>query len=352
MLYLSRFVGELAYGIVDTDDDVETVITRAELRELVLKHKLEIKGVEVDKRNLSAGIKRIFVYQDPRYCTPRQVKAKAMMGVDITLYKTEIVRIAVVNDLAKSDNIRIRLSDFGQSIDGRLPISVPSGRYNFKLTLVLDDNIKVRDIATKVGLTGVCFDISELSGEQLVSECYNSLAIGAGVDPENWRNYLIDTGDRDIYWRYLYYLNQTHEDMSTKFAELDWRGHKCDVAERLENTFFWDWAALTLVDVKKYFDKILTTKELNEFFHTYRHRQWKLDKECTDFKIARGFMPCLCKLMRLGTYVNALDVIRFGNYIKYFGGTEQVQELCLKLYNNICGALHYCCTKRGIKIPR
>lgn len=350
MLYLSRFIGEFAYGIVDTDDDVETVVSRSELRNLVMKLGLKIEGIEVG--GSYEGIKSMTVYQDPRYRTVAQTKAKAILGVDITLFRGEIVRIKLGDMALKAGFLRLRLSDYGTKIDGRCPITTPRGSDKFKLVLVLDDKIKVEDIAPKVGLNGLCIDISELSDENVVSGCYNGLAVTAGVDHEQWDEYLIDNGDRDLFWRYLYLLSQTYENLNKRFKELEHRGHKIEIAEKLEDKFFWDWAALTTVDLRSEFHRVLTRRAIEEFMHTYVDKRWKISKACNDYVIIRPRMKCLCTLLRVWTQIHAVDITRFQNYIGYFDVSPQVQGLCIELYNKICEAFCCTCKERGVKLPR
>lgn len=168
MLYISRCVGKSSYGIVDTDDDSEQIVSYTDLLSMCHSFKkLHINGVK-----LSGGVvDRVEVYQHTDYVTGRQAKLKSMRNVELIVYKDMIT--AIRWDASKVDcPVEIRMSDYGRRCADRLLWgNLRAGGHI--LTLIFDDNIEVSSysfsnpgfvqISTKRSAYGVVFDIRQLS---------------------------------------------------------------------------------------------------------------------------------------------------------------------------------------------
>ena len=106
MLYISRRIAyidgdfaKVTYGVVDTDDNVETIVSADMLHEAISIHGLKIGGYEADSRY-------IVPYQHKDSMRPSQAKIKMMRDVDVTVWGSYITR---VRWSTMSDGVSIRL---------------------------------------------------------------------------------------------------------------------------------------------------------------------------------------------------------------------------------------------------
>lgn len=193
MLYISRIYpadnSASLYGVVDTDDDVETLVTYSELNEATGLMNLHIEGVELDEY-----VSEIIPYQDKRYYSNKQLRAKMLLGVDIRTYKDEVSAILLDNRILK-DNTKIVLSEFGKRISGVAEIGFTSmrGPHN-KLIIVLDDKIEIYGDALRIFISGVYWDVSQMP-DNFVRMMYEYLVMHH-VDHKYWRQFLIDSKGR------------------------------------------------------------------------------------------------------------------------------------------------------------
>lgn len=199
MLYISRRASMMVYGVVDTDDDVETKIHREDINTIVSQHNLHIEGVVTGVTD--NYVRELIPYQDMRYCRPVQVKTKALLGVDIRTYKDEISAILADDKLAKKYS-SFRLSDFGAVVDWNV---VSKCWLGLSLIWELDDNITVTGKFTRhCGLleAGV-IDIRNVSSEKIVEDVYTVMLVGEQTgfeSPSRLKGYIIDHEDRARHW--------------------------------------------------------------------------------------------------------------------------------------------------------
>ena len=171
MLYISRYIDIGTYGLVDTDDGREEVVSLLELSDAVYNHNIQIYGVDKKENFLCVLDSYVHVYQPAETLTREQLKLRMLGLVDIKCYKDMITSISWRGELIKKP-IRIRLSDFGTDCADYL--FAHSNEYGtHKVTLVLDEKIhfgpesfcvKTFDdsFVAAYGI-GVVFDVSELS---------------------------------------------------------------------------------------------------------------------------------------------------------------------------------------------
>lgn len=173
MLYISRFVGYDHYGVVDTDDGIETIVSLSELRDIVCVQRIGICGVISDGSALRENM--VFIYQPQHTRSKLQIKTRVLKGIDIKVFGTMITSITL--DEVSNDNIvDIRLSDFGDACaDFVLTRNTPNAGY--RLNLILDDKVRYSPFAfcrryytsfANRGGIGVVFDMRECS--DLVAE--------------------------------------------------------------------------------------------------------------------------------------------------------------------------------------
>lgn len=194
MLYISRRVGRNTFGVVDTDDYVEEVVSWKDIEEAVLVRGLDIVGIK--KTSINSLSYDVDVYQNPAFAKSVQGKASVLYGVNIKVSGTEIVDISVPADL-RVPLVRIRLSDYGQSLSKRILNDNIVIKGDKKLILVLDDSIKVmnKSFENISHLSGrLKLDVTEVTNERILINAYAS---------DNYRDidmYMMDNIERlDFY---------------------------------------------------------------------------------------------------------------------------------------------------------
>lgn len=206
MLYISRYIqdnhiGEDCYGVVDTDDGKEEVLTWEELEHDIIRYKLDIKGCKVNKGFAGKGfLEDIIPWQDPQYLTRKQVKLKALAGIDVRVWKDEISYIQL-NSEVMQPRYRLRLSEFGKYINGRGTIQPMDSimRSSCRLVAVLDDSI---DFVGKFPRARhwICWDISDVTSMEVV-EAFGEEMIRSGISVDRWDLYVTDRNNRLNCWR-------------------------------------------------------------------------------------------------------------------------------------------------------
>lgn len=197
MLYISRPIASIQYGVVDTDDGTESVVTFAEITEIVTGLLIHIEGAVTGfSAHGGLAIRRIECYQDEQYVTREVLKAKMLLGVEVRLFRNEITYISVCKTGFR-DNTRLRLSDYASRISGRVGVHYASAAMGLKntLVLVLDDNIEVLTEAFDPIVRGVKYDIREYTNEKVISSMYKALG-RRGVAEAHWCGYIVDTPEQ------------------------------------------------------------------------------------------------------------------------------------------------------------
>lgn len=140
MLYLSRHIGPFEFGVVDSDDDVETKVSMVQLKNIACEKGLKIAGVHVAPTGLSCSrsITKVIPYKYPAYQTVDCVKAYAVLGVGVTLWRDHIVSIERFDGYS---DIVLRLSDYGSILADKFLSRSTMFRDERKMTLVFDDSL-------------------------------------------------------------------------------------------------------------------------------------------------------------------------------------------------------------------
>lgn len=181
MLFISRYVmvgNERHYGVVDTDDDTEQIVSLSDLHDC-RHYGIDIKGARYIIHNDSGTIRyelsHLRVYNSHTTVNKQMAKLKTLAGVDIVLYRHMITQITW--DIGKfTRDIVIRLSDFGTFcadwIFYGLATVIPDPKYT--ITFILDDNVEFSTSSfmmiphveyEEYVMAGVRFDVRELSDE-------------------------------------------------------------------------------------------------------------------------------------------------------------------------------------------
>lgn len=203
VLYVSRRIDEFTanevyhistnmscYGIVDTDDDTEDIITEALLSYMVYELGMKVEGAERGESPNWGQELFITPYQDQRYCSSVHTKTKTLLGVDVRTYKGEITAIIADGKFFKGDT-RIRLSKYGNVINqGVLLRFIHNLLAQNSLILVMDDKIEIGGNIFRFLLSNVYFDLSEVSNVEQYGWCFD------GIEDEPALNYIIDKHGR------------------------------------------------------------------------------------------------------------------------------------------------------------
>lgn len=187
-----------SFGVVNTDDDTETIMTFNELWHKVNDNGLEVAGV-TSGENPFHNSKAYRPYQDPRYYTTLMTKTRALLGVDVTVWRDMITCVAgCVYPLMCGKSIR--LSNYGKYVSCNTlfmfsdhPIYEPP---QF-IRIILDDKIEVAANTLCWIKEGYLFDFSEISDDAFVVQLYkNYLAYDRWNDPHVWDKYVFDSKQR------------------------------------------------------------------------------------------------------------------------------------------------------------
>lgn len=170
MLYISRSIGRNRYGVMDTDDGVEQVVTRSELSKYVLDDGLNIVGCElVDYGN---GMWYVLATPYSPEVDASRSKMNVLKGIDYNV--TDGVLISMNLKKCRVDTT-IRLSEICSTIDDFAFISHRNNQGSNKVTLVLDDNVKAKSEHSFEGLAGgnnVILDLREVTYKPTVRRAY------------------------------------------------------------------------------------------------------------------------------------------------------------------------------------
>lgn len=205
MLYVSRVLfdgdeyGDYMYGIVDTDDDVEEVVTWEVMSDAVVHKRVKILGTFIDEIAETIGypfMSRADPYQDPRYITMEMAKLKTLLGVELIVWRDEVTSIFIDCDTS-ARNVKFRLSDYCRRLSGVSPTGWTTGSPSIKnVTILLDDKIEIYGGSFPVIFdSGINWDISEVTNVELISRLYNYVLMHYPSMRE-WNTSIIDKDKR------------------------------------------------------------------------------------------------------------------------------------------------------------
>ena len=193
MLYVSRYdIGD-KYGICDSDDMVEEVVTFAKVSYNSYTLGIKIHGVEIKEEKdeiwdeLHVRVRRIFAYQVPEYSTRQQAKLKTLYGIDVKVWDGMVTSVTC-DERRVSAPVRLRLSDFAAEC-GSCIFHCNQDIGFHKLIVVLDDKITFgqyifnskSDDYYHPGKSklGIAIDVSEVSDDEQARFAYNSYIHGS-----------------------------------------------------------------------------------------------------------------------------------------------------------------------------
>lgn len=206
MLYVSQNYGDHLYGVVDSEDDTEEIVSIDKLHDIV-NLGVSIKGVKTRTIVTSDGVVKSIYFvspvQNPETMTAAQTKLAVLSRVNVCVYHDIVTSVKWDTNEIMSP-VTIRLSDYGHIL-GRLAFSnntLDDG--GNKLTVILDDKFHIHQNTIPQARTfsqlGVVFDLRELTHEQVARVVY--WGVRGEFDPDSR---IIDSPERmkrlgDRYW--------------------------------------------------------------------------------------------------------------------------------------------------------
>lgn len=205
MLYISRIEsggrkGYEVYGVVDTDDDTETLVSAEEISSAIFDHNLEIKGVDIVHDRGMTYIGAIHIYLDDFWCSRFQLKTKVLKGVDIRTVHGDITYVSANGKLTTGD-VDIRLSDYGKRISWHSQIEYINHKGDNKLFLILDDKIEVVGSTPRISIPWIRFDIQDVTNNALVRAIYKDLIRMQWYNEDGFVHFIKDLPERNAYWK-------------------------------------------------------------------------------------------------------------------------------------------------------
>lgn len=354
MFYVSRRVGATKYGVVDTDDNHEDVMDKAEIKNAVCKLGVQILGVttKIGKSNLLT-IDRIEVYVPPAVRTKQESKLLMLKKIDIKSSGGKILSLDW-NPLPNSPNRVIRLSDYGTSCG---PTILPQ-RYvkegyphhvaDQNITLILDDKITIERKTFKgCYATGLVFDLREVTNKQTVEWFYAELGVDIALD--NVRPTVLDKPERIDAFLGFYIFEVGHYSMIQQYCHDAVKIEKMITAKylpmfkKLPDKFDYKikdspWFEEFLLEYAKWYTIHRDNVIMTDFFQTWeRMIHLCFGKHC--------LMSCIQWYFNGGTSIAFTRLVR---YVQLANPDKAAKDAYVEIYNRISAILIECCRRKGL----
>lgn len=343
MFYISRRIGANRYGVVDTEDGHEDVMTYAELDDAVCRLCIEIAGVQIKKWNGVLKIERIDPYIPKSGVTKAQAKLATLSAVDIKVNNGVIVSFEWRNPPNNLPRV-IRLSDYGTSCCGcifeRAILAYNNGVVDERpLTVILDDKLTF-DYKTFRGSSNipVIFDLREVRNEKTVKYFYKDF-ITPYLGDSHMRDYVIDIPDRKDYWTAYKVINfgiaydpggneiGLYVDDAERVTELMLEKYEAEF-RALPRTYDFDlkvdsdrkYVAIQYLDyIMKEHTNLLVTENFDDIWNIFRRNHGSV---------------CLYNVLEYETVASCPAALkRFINLINYFRVSEDLQKVFVAFYH-------------------
>lgn len=330
MLYISRILQNGKCGVVDTDDNTETIITFRALHSSIIDNFLQIEGVEVrTNRSGSRSIQNILPYQPLETYTELQVKMKSLQGIDIRIFCGEIAAIVLDSRIVRDGTI-VRLSRFAHRFAESTPVHWCDTSLTRSVTFVIDDKLGVDHLSPSVCVHGVKWDLRELPDNEFVTSMYSELLESKVIKPRHWEQFVIDTEKRTTLWRCASCLDTDQDELGTLRKLLD--GHKSDL--QYMSAFIGSYYKREFQNVA---DDGLSNiiPAYNEAFKDLSRMVEYRTYTLQDYDyLSYQFFNVFTQLSR-AKKVWYSSIKRFENYLRFFIPTPEIKSLYVDLCNNV-----------------
>lgn len=361
MLYVSRKIGANKFGVFDTDDGTEDILTLKELKHIVLDLGLEITGVASrDKVYSSKGrtrvIESIKPYMPPEAETRGIVRVKILYGVEIRINAGCIVSVQWNN--AEYKNRTLRLSNFGTSCGADI-FSEMVERYKYEdvgesgLTIVIDDKLEV-DKKTFKGITllDVTFDLSGVTKRNTIDSFYTAVC---DKSHSNWDmlKFVIDQQNRKEEWFGVRMINfgvpyggniSRHVQNFTHVQKFILEKYKDEFFRFLDKYDFSLRPDDSVGNISKAVTEHLTAMET---IKADLNSCQEFEPLWNDFVMSKGSNNLRGIILYASNGYTA-SVRRFLNYLIYFNTSQEMRDLFVRFYHKVNSMLQEKASQRGI----
>lgn len=235
MLYISRTLPDRNYGVIDTDDGTETIVSYDELKNISTNLGVVVEGVELDmSRAGEVFVLGVSVYNG-RVNNAKAAKRALLDGVSINVLNDEIVAIRLAEKVDESAfPIEVRVSDYARKLSGCVELKCWYLNDSPSLRLVIDKDVELTHGVINISHPGVQYDISGLASESyFVNTLYYTLLETDYWNCWSWTSRIKDKERRFQLWMiagmmccysldYNDFYNQYHFDAQTT----EWFGVK------------------------------------------------------------------------------------------------------------------------------
>lgn len=335
MLYISRFAGIERFGVTDTDDGVETVVSLSQLKN-ILGMGIEVLGVDAVVHPFrgprSIDIRTVKVCPPNVKGTTAQAKALIMYGVDVRSDKGRVTSVSWLYDkVGKNDGpVRIRLSEHGNLLENfsfARTGTIPTG---MRLIFVLDDKIKVKKQSFQRFFDHygcLVLDVSEVTSHRTLQYAYEEYFVQHRGDIEDVDRHIIDTEEHRVIWKAIGVVYS---------GALRYSGQSDDTSAVVAKHFMKDFRDMRDLDfrirsnVKDLQHAVIYASQI------MRHKEfWQSNP--TDYKKVRDNDENALLFMQNHLMSNYYKAQRFMNYLLWFNPTTEVQkiyvDMCVRLNN-------------------
>lgn len=336
MYYISRRVGVNRFGVIDTEDGHEDVLTGEEIQEAVLSLGIDIKGVESHfrPRNGKPTNRKyvtISVYQNEECMQTRQIKLSVLQGLELKVNGDEITSV-FWKSLKDKNPCTVRLSDYGTRCADYLFSEVKEYAYGAKsfLTIVLDDKIEVKGKTFKnCGEYGIVVDIREVTNPRTAECVYKELLTSRYMSATLLPTFVIDLPYRSDYWKAVCVLNRgfAASEKATHISQV-----VCDpkrVSGLIEKKFAKDF-----VSISKCSFALSSHASRSDAPKQYVIWLTKTNPEVlvsSDYLVFKQYcMRPLFRVLKYDSTCNKNVIHRFQNYVEFFDVSQEIRTALVK----------------------
>lgn len=218
MLYVSRYIDTKHFAVIDTADEVETIVSRDELEHIVCDLGIQIEGVIVGEAGFVAAVPKKAIIN-----TGAMLAKLAMFyGVRLDIRQDVLTSIKLA-DINTTDTCRIRLSNYCRRLRNYMfgRSSEMGSQPKRNIVLVLDDRLTVEPYALEGVDRALCsIDISEVTSKKILKVAYGVCCPNmVAADGAYYAQYnLIDSQNRKEYQCAEFALNELLFDSSATAA--------------------------------------------------------------------------------------------------------------------------------------
>lgn len=326
MLYISRLIPVCKYGVVDTDDNQETIVTQDQLKDLVLTLGLDIKGVVVKQSPFGATVEEVVPYQKPEDYSRLHLRTKVLKGVDIRVYNGEITGI-FINDDALAPKTVIKLSDYGTHLSDSVMLRRNKPSRDKKVIIVLNAGMVTSESMPSIHMCSIIWDVSALP-DDVVAGVYSEFMQANAYYTKIWDNLVIDNPERASVWKCIKCLNSSRQDAQEYKDILSKVPDSAKLSRRIAKLYWNDFkqvADLSIVTIPKSMQGMFRSIVMN----------WRSNGGKLDYASLRSSFAVVFGLLRHTSSTGEREINRFDNYLSNFDVPEEVKELYKKMCLNI-----------------